>query len=133
MLFTTSVMMRGLIGTVLLAASNLAAAGEPSPTLADLAAGKLQIVDLSWPLSAASRYWPGPGYEPFRLRTLATLERDGVLSKAFASPEHLGTHLDAPNHFAAGQISVDQIPPEHFFAQAVVVDISGPAAIDADY
>jgi kynurenine formamidase len=105
----------------------------PDATLAQLVAGKLPIVDLAWPLNSESAYWPGEGYHPFELRTIATLEKDGVLSKAFRSPEHLGTHLDAPNHFEAGRRSVDAIPPEQLFAPGVVLDVSGPASANADY
>jgi kynurenine formamidase len=103
------------------------------PSLADLAAGKLAIVDLGWPLNRDSAYWPGENYKPFELHTIATLEKDGVLSKAFSSPEHLGTHLDAPNHFERKGLSVDQIPPGRFFSPAVVVDVSGPVSSNADY
>jgi kynurenine formamidase len=115
------------------------APAEPSPpsvsapTLADLAAGKLELVDLSWPLNRESAYWPGEQYRPFELHTIATLEKDGVLSKAFSSPEHLGTHLDAPNHFEAGKPSVDQIPARDLFGPGVVIDVTGPASADADY
>jgi kynurenine formamidase len=115
------------------------AAEQPStpsvsaPTLADLAAGKLELVDLSWPLNRESAYWPGEQYRPFELHTIATLEKDGVLSKAFSSPEHLGTHLDAPNHFEAGKPSVDQIPARDLFGPGVVIDVSGPASADANY
>jgi kynurenine formamidase len=109
------------------------AAQPPSPSLADLASGKLTIVDLAWPLNPQSAYWPGDNYRPFELHTIATLEKDGVLSKAFSSPEHLGTHLDAPNHFEPNCPSVDQIPPEQLFAPGVVIDVSGAASADADY
>jgi kynurenine formamidase len=104
-----------------------------APSLDQLAAGKLAIVDLAWPLNAKSAYWPGDNYKPFDLTTIATLEKDGVLSKAFSSPEHLGTHLDAPNHFERDKPSVDQIPPAALFAPGVVIDVSGQAAADNDY
>lgn len=102
-------------------------------TLADVAAGKAQIVDLAHPLNSRNAFWPGDNYRPFQLETIATLERNGVLSKAFSSPEHLGTHLDAPNHFAKGQISVAEIKPEDLFAPGVVIDVSGRVAEDADF
>lgn len=102
-------------------------------TLDDLAAGRVTIVDLAYPLNEASAYWPGERYRPFRLETIATLEQDGVLSKAFFSPEHLGTHLDAPNHFARGGRSVDQLAPRELFAPGVVIDVSSAASMDADY
>jgi kynurenine formamidase len=115
------------------AASAAEAAAIAAPSLADLAAGKLSIVDLSWPLNPQSAFWPGDNYKPFELHTIATLEKDGVLSKAFSSPEHLGTHLDAPNHFEQNQPSVDRIASEQLFAPGVVIDVSAAAGADADY
>jgi len=115
--------------------TSAARAAEPDrqATLDQLCQGKLKVVDLTWPLNQESAFWPGPKYKPFNLETLATLEKDGVLSKAFCTPEHLGTHLDAPNHFEPGGISVDRLPPEQFFAPGVMIDMSGPASLDADY
>jgi kynurenine formamidase len=103
------------------------------PSLADLAAGRLEIVDLAWPINAQSAFWPGDNYRPFELHTLATLEKDGVLSKAFSMPEHLGTHLDAPNHFEKSQPSVDQIAAGQLFSPGVLVDVSAKVALDPDY
>src|SRR4029453_6451420 len=65
--------------------------------------------------------------------TIATLERDGVLSKAFSMPEHMGTHIDAPNHFESNSPAVDQIDPKDLFCRGVVIDIRGPVASDSDY
>jgi kynurenine formamidase len=115
------------------AKTSLDGAAEPEVTLEQLAAGKLTVIDLGWPLNAAGPRWPGENYKPFELHTIATLERDGVLSKAFASPEHLGTHLDAPNHFEHGRPSVDQIPPDQLFAPGVVLDVRASATADNDY
>jgi kynurenine formamidase len=103
------------------------------PTLSDLAAGKLQIVDLAWPLNPQSAYWPADNYKPFELHTIATLEKDGVLSKAFSSPEHLGTHLDAPNHFERDRPSVDRIESEKLFSPGVLIDVRGAVSADPDY
>jgi kynurenine formamidase len=104
-----------------------------SLTLDQLCSGRLQIVDLTYTLNDKSPYWPGEDYEPFRLKTIATLEKNGVLSKAFFCPEHLGTHLDAPNHFEANQPAVHELKPENLFAPGVVIDISARAGADADY
>lgn len=102
-------------------------------TLEALAAGELRVIDLTYALNERSIHWPGDNYEPFRLKTIATLERDGVLSKAFCMPEHLGTHIDAPNHFERGQPSVDEIRPEQLFCVGVTIDVVGQAMADADY
>lgn len=117
-------------------AQNLPANSSPtftSPTLDDLVSGNLPILDLGWTLDESSPYWPAKNYEPFRLKTIATIEDNGVLSKAFFTPEHLGTHLDAPNHFEKNQPSVDELKPTSLFAPGVVIDISIPAEANADY
>jgi kynurenine formamidase len=102
-------------------------------SLAEVVAGKRKIVDLAWPINAQTAYWPGENYKPFALETIATLEKDGVLSKAFSMPEHLGTHLDAPNHFERQGVSVDRIPPEQLFAPAVKLDVGPAVSTDPDY
>lgn len=102
-------------------------------SLDDLAAGRLDVIDLTWPINNKSAYWPGANYKPFELHTIATLQRDGVLSKAFSMPEHLGTHIDAPNHFERRAASVDQIAAADFFAPGVLIDVSTQASLQPDY
>lgn len=104
----------------------------PSLTLAQLVAGDARFVDLTYPLNSQNAFWPAEGYHPFQLKTLATLEKNGVLSKEFSMPEHLGTHLDAPNHFEKNRPSVAEIPPSQLFAEGVVIDMSLQAGQDAD-
>jgi kynurenine formamidase len=118
-------------GLVALIAAAMTACG-PSD-LTKLLEKHAKIIDLSHPLTGDSPHWPGESYFGLRIDTLATIERDGVLSLAFHFPEHYGTHVDAPNHFAAGQIPVDKITPENLFAPMVVLDISETAAKNADY
>ena len=108
-------------------------AKQVSPTLEQVAQGRSQIVDLSHPLNERNPYWPGESYHPFRFEVLAQLEADGVYSGAFSAPEHSGTHLDAPNHFEAGQASVDKIPLTSLVAPAVVIDIQPSCERDPDY
>lgn len=116
--------------------SSYAHADEPAfeqLTLADVAAGRATIVDLAHPLNERSQFWPGDDYQPFTLRTIATIENDGVLSKAMQLPEHVGTHIDAPNHFERNQPDLAAIRPEDLFAPGVVIDITKQAEQDADY
>ncbi len=105
----------------------------PPLTLADLVRGRLSMVDLTWPINGQSAFWPGDEYKPFELHTIATLDKDGVLSKAFSMPEHLGTHLDAPNHFEPDRPSVDQIPLQRLVAPAVKLDVAPAVSADPDY
>jgi kynurenine formamidase len=93
----------------------------------------VQLVDLTHALNEKSPFWPGDDYQPFQLRTIATIEKNGVSSKAFSMPEHFGTHIDAPCHFENGQITVAEIAEKDLFAPGVVVDITTIAEADADY
>jgi kynurenine formamidase len=91
----------------------------------------LQLVDLSQPLHPAIPYWPGDGYGPFRYSAINVLERDGKAAGVFEMPEHMGTHVDAPNHFVASPLSIDRIPLERLIRPAVVLDIRARAATDS--
>ncbi len=95
--------------------------------------GQARIVDLSYRLNNRTQYWPGPQYKPFRFHVLARLDKDGVYSAEFCTPEHLGTHIDAPNHFAKGQISVAEIPLRRLIAPAVVINVKAKCQKNPDY
>lgn len=104
-----------------------------SLTLEDLVSGRARTVDLTYSLNPQNAFWPGENYQPFELKTIATLEKDGVLSKAICLPEHLGTHLDAPNHFEKNQPSVEKLTARQLFGPGVVIDIAAQAEQNADY
>lgn len=91
------------------------------------------VLDLGYSLNDHSPFWPGDDYVPFKLKTIATLEKNGVLSKAFSVPEHFGTHVDAPNHFERNQPAVDEIRPRDFFGPGLVIDVAMQSEVDADY
>lgn len=101
-------------------------------SLEDIAAGRVRVIDLSYPLKATTAHWPLGDYQPFRFRTIATLAKDGVFSGEYSTPEHLGTHLDAPNHFEEGQRPVDRIKLEELVGPLVVIDITAAARRDRD-
>lgn len=98
-----------------------------------IAAGEVQLIDLTYSINAQNAYWPGEGYEPFQIRTLATIEADGVLSKAISLPEHLGTHIDAPNHFEPNQPAVHEIELQQLFGPGVLLDVTLQAEQNPDY
>lgn len=107
--------------------------GSESVTLEQLSNGQARFVDLGHSLNAQNAYWPGDDYVPFQLKTIATIEKDGVLSKLMTLPEHLGTHLDAPNHFVEGQPSVDRLTPEQLNGPGVVIDVEPAVEADPDF
>jgi len=92
-------------------------------------------VDLSHGFDGRTLYWPTApsGFQ------LTTIHRGKVpagffySSNSFCAPEHGGTHLDAPVHFAEGRQAVDEVPLERLVAPAVVIDVTRQAAADADY
>ena len=108
---------------------------------AALAAGEVEVVDLTQPLSERTPILRLP--EPFantprfRLRELSRYDERGPAWywNAFEGGEHTGTHLDAPIHWVTGQQRDDvaQIPPGRLVGPAVVLDRSAEAAKDPDY
>jgi kynurenine formamidase len=54
-------------------------------------------------------------------------------SYSLSTPEHGGTHLDAPIHFAEGKLTVDQLPLSSLTGSAVLIDVSEKALKDRDY
>ena len=91
----------------------------------------LHIIDLTHPLHPDIPYWPGAGYGPFRYEQINVFERDGKAAGLFEMPEHMGTHVDAPNHFVASPTSVDLLPLSDLLRPAVVFDITSRATTDA--
>ena len=94
-----------------------------------------EMIDLTWAFDDKTLYWP-TSPSSFELKQLAYGQTPGgwfYSSNAFCTPEHGGTHLDAPIHFAAGKNTSDQIPLTDLIGPAVVIDISAKAAANADY
>jgi kynurenine formamidase len=54
-------------------------------------------------------------------------------SNALCAPEHGGTHLDAPIHFAEGRWTSDEVPLDRLICSAVVIDVREEASRDPDY
>lgn len=94
-----------------------------------------RMVDLTHPLNTQTIYWP-TSPSSFALERLSYGTTEGgwfYAANAFSAPEHGGTHLDAPIHFAERGITAEQIPLERLVAPAVVLDVSAAAARDPDY
>ncbi len=92
-------------------------------------------IDLTYDFSDKTIYWPN-NPEGFRLDTQFKGHTEGGFyyeSYAFYAPEHGGTHLDAPIHFAEGKWSADEIPVERLTGEAVVIDVSAPCRNNPDY
>lgn len=99
----------------------------------DLATAK--VVDLTHPIDASTIFWPTEA-KTFEL----TEEHKGITERGFfyaanrfCTPEHGGTHIDAPYHFAEKGEPTAEIPVDRLIGRAVVIDISAKAAADPDY
>ncbi|HMK73188.1 MAG TPA: cyclase family protein [Myxococcaceae bacterium] len=96
---------------------------------------RARVVDLSHPFDEKTIYWP-TSPSRFELKRLSFGETPGgwfYAANSLCTPEHGGTHLDAPIHFDKDGKTVDQIPLRQLIAPAVVIDISAKAAADPDY
>jgi kynurenine formamidase len=94
-----------------------------------------RLVDLTHAYNAETVYWP-TARSKFELTTLAAGETPGGFyysAYAVSTPEHGGTHLDAPVHFSASGLPNHALPLEQLIAPAVVIDVAAKAREDRNY
>ncbi len=104
----------------------------PSDELEELLSESAEVVDLTHALNAGGSWWAGDA-NPFTHDTLAVHDDGSPSMAAYSTPEHNGTHIDAPVHFAEGRRSVDELTSADLFGPAVVIDIGQQAAANPDY
>lgn len=93
------------------------------------------IVDLSHAYDEHTIYWP-TSPSAFELKTLAHGITEGgyfYAANSFCTPEHGGTHMDAPIHFGAGMHTIAEIPVDRLVAPAVVIDVTEAVVQNPDY
>ena len=94
-----------------------------------------RIVDLTHPFDQHTIYWP-TSPSSFELKRLSYGTTDAgyfYAANSFCTPEHGGTHFDAPIHFAEGRWTVDQVPVKQLIGPGVVIDVSKQASGNPDY
>jgi arylformamidase len=91
----------------------------------------VKIVDISLSVSTDIKVWPGS--------TGFTLTWDDRIDKGhecnnsrIACDTHFGTHIDAPLHFVANGLTVDQIVPELLIGPCQVIYLPGLRSISAE-
>jgi kynurenine formamidase len=117
---------------VLIFAATLVATPAPAEPL-DLEGHRL--VDLTHAYDKDTVFWPS-GPARFELNPLHYGDTDGGFfysANTFCMPEHGGTHLDAPIHFARDRQTAEQVPLERLVGPVVVIDVSDKAAAERDY
>lgn len=126
-------MQKALLGAAVAVAAFGQSTVRPSADRVDLASARL--VDLTHDFDAKTLYWP-TSPSGFKLTELHFGKADGgyfYSAYSFCAPEHGGTHLDAPIHFAEGGWRAGQVPMERLVRPAVVIDVTRQAAADPDY
>ncbi|WP_327085329.1 cyclase family protein [Nonomuraea sp. NBC_01738] len=117
-------------------------ATEPiAALLGALTAGTCEIIDLTAPLSSRTPIIglpaPYPNTPGFSLTEISRYddERGHWYWNEIHTGEHVGTHLDAPNHWITGRdgLDVSRIPLRHLLAPAVVLDFAAEAADDPGF
>ena len=104
-------------------------------TRAPLDLQNAELIDLTWAFDEKTLYWP-TSPSSFELKQLAYGPTPGgyfYSSNSICTPEHGGTHLDAPIHFAEGKRTADEIPLQQLLAPAVVIDVAAKADANPDY
>lgn len=133
-------MMRTTIAllSLLVASGCIAVTATEAPRPAAPAAGfdlaTARVVDLTHPFDDTTIFWP-TSPSSFELKVLSHDMTPGgwfYASNSFCTPEHGGTHLDAPIHFAEGKWTADQIPVDRLVGPAAVIDIRDKPGIE-DY
>lgn len=61
---------------------------------------------------------------PVSIDVLTTVGKDGCRFSNLGLTTHIGTHVDAPSHFVADGVGVDQIPLEKLIGPCKVLDLT---------
>lgn len=92
------------------------------------------LVDLSYAYDSTTIFWPTE--KGFILENeFAGMNPKGYWyeSNKFCTPEHGGTHIDAPIHFAKDHRTVDEIPLDQLIGTGIILDVSEKCSADRDY
>lgn len=112
-----------------------------SDLLAELGAGRVDVFDLTAPLSERTPVLqlppPFANTQRFGLREISNYDERGPAWywNDIQTGEHVGTHFDAPVHWVTGKSGKDvsQVPARELIAPAVVIDQSARCADNPDY
>ncbi len=91
------------------------------------------IQDLTHTLNSSFPYIPVPGITfPFSAEPIAEIKDIGVGANKWNIHEHIGTQIDAPNHFIADGMALEDLDVKNMIVPMVVIDISSKAEKDVD-
>ena len=109
--------------------------------LADLAEGRVEVIDLTAPLSERTPVIqlppPFANTQGFSLQEISRYDDRGPAWywNNLSAGEHVGTHFDAPVHWITGREGLDvaRVPAKQLVGPAVVIDKSAECAENPDF
>lgn len=117
------------------AAEGPAAAADPARATAPATFPRGgRLVDLTHPFDETTLYWP-TSPSGFVLRSLFRGTTPGgffYAANEMSAPEHGGTHLDSPIHFAERGSTTEKVGLDRLIAPAALVDMRAAAAANPD-
>ncbi len=103
-------------------------------TLAAYGIDDRKLVDMTYPFSHETLHWPtAKGFELETVNEGRTPQGYWYSSYNYSASEHVGTHLDAPFHFAEGKWTTEQIPLAQTIGPGVIIDVRAKADANRDY
>ena len=92
-------------------------------------------IDLTYTFDSTTLYWPNNvcGFEHKEDFKGTTPGGYFYSSYSICTPEHGGTHIDAPIHFAKDHLTVDSIALSSLSGRGIIVDVSEKALKNRDY
>ena len=88
------------------------------------------IIDLSMPVNEQTIVFPGDAKPIFE--QAGTLETVGFVDHVIHINNHLGTHIDAPDHMLKKGGLLSEYPADRFVSQSTCIDARGKALLTAD-
>ncbi len=128
---------RGVLAAMAAATLGLSAHPAGAQLLGRVAGAPLRAAPVNRAVDLTHRLHPAfptfGGTPAIEIEPVLSIARDGYFINKLTYTEHVGTHFDAPAHFAAGGATVDALPVEALVCPLVVLDVRRQAAADPDY
>jgi arylformamidase len=80
----------------------------------------LKLIDLSHTIIPDMPQWPGDS-QPLKIHRHSLHGPQSHMSSSLEFGCHVGTHIDAPLHFLAGEPGIDMLPLDRFTGRGIVV------------
>ena len=90
----------------------------------------MTLYDISLTISEDFPTWPGD--PPIKLKMISQIDKGDLANVTHLSaPVHVGTHVDAPDHFLNNGNTVEDIPLDFLVGPVLVLEVPSPEVITA--